>query len=68
LNNLQEALRLAEEKKLPNNPNVQYHLGMVYAKLKQPALAREHFEQVLKIDPTYHDADSIKQELIDLKS
>jgi tetratricopeptide (TPR) repeat protein len=68
LNSLQEALRLAEEKKLPDNPNIQYHLGMVYAKLKQPALAREHLEQVLKIDPTYPDASSIKQELFALKS
>jgi tetratricopeptide (TPR) repeat protein len=68
LNNLQEALRLTEKKKLPDNPNVQYHLGMVYAKMKQPALAREHLEQVLKIDPAYPDANSIKQELVALKS
>ncbi|MGB6726288.1 MAG: tetratricopeptide repeat protein, partial [Terracidiphilus sp.] len=68
LNSLQEALRLAEEKKLLDNPNIQYHLGMVYVRLKQPALAREHFEQVLKMDPAYPQAGEIKQELITLKS
>jgi tetratricopeptide (TPR) repeat protein len=68
LNSLQEALRLAESKKLGSNIDLQFHLGMVYAKLKQPALAREHLKQVLTIDPAYPQAAEIKQELSGLKS
>jgi tetratricopeptide (TPR) repeat protein len=68
LNSLQEAVRLAEEKKISDNPDIQFHLGMVYAKLNQPALARQHLEQVLKIDPAYPQAGDIKQELLTLKS
>ena len=68
LNSLQEALRLGEEKKIPDNPDIQFHLGMVYAKLKQPALARQHLEQVLKMDPAYPRAGDIRQELMTLKS
>jgi Tfp pilus assembly protein PilF len=41
---------------------------MVYAKLKQPALARQHLEQVLKMDPAYPRAGDIRQELMTLKS
>jgi len=68
LNSLQEALRLAEEKRIPDSPDIQFHLGMVYAKLKQPGLARQHLEQVLKIDPAYPRAGDIKRELLTLKS
>jgi tetratricopeptide (TPR) repeat protein len=68
LNSLEEALRLAEERKLSNNPDMQYHIGMVYAKLKQTAQAREHLNQVLTLDPAYPHASEIKQELSGLQS
>ena len=68
LNSLQEALRLSEKGNVHSNPDIQYHLGMVYAKLNQPALAREHLEQALKFNPAYSHASDIRQELIALKS
>lgn len=40
------SLRPAAEQ-LPNNPWVQYHAGMAYAKLNQPAMARRHLQAAL---------------------
>jgi tetratricopeptide (TPR) repeat protein len=68
INYLQDALRLQEKNKLPDSPDIHYHLGMAYEKSEQPALARQHFEQVLKIYPNYRDADQIRKELARLKS
>jgi tetratricopeptide (TPR) repeat protein len=68
IRNLQEALRLQEKNNLPDNPDIHYHLGMAYEKTEQPALARQQFEQVLKISPGYRDAAEIKKELTHLKS
>jgi tetratricopeptide (TPR) repeat protein len=68
ISNLQEALKLQEKSNLPDNPDIHYHLAMAYEKSEQPALAREQFEQVLKIFPNYRDAAEIKKELIRLKS
>lgn len=34
---------------LPDNPWVQYHIGMTYAKLQQPEPARSHLENALKL-------------------
>jgi tetratricopeptide (TPR) repeat protein len=66
--NLQEALKLQERNNLPDNPDIHYHLAMTYEKISQPAMARQQFEQVLKINPNYRDAAEIKSELIRLKS
>jgi tetratricopeptide (TPR) repeat protein len=68
ISNLQEALKLQERNNLPDNPDIHFHLAMAYEKSEQPALAREQFEQVLKIFPNYRDAAEIKKELIRLKS
>jgi tetratricopeptide (TPR) repeat protein len=68
ISNLQEALKLQEKNNLPDNPDIHYHLGMAYEKTEQPALARQQFEQVLKISPGYRDAAEIKKELTHLKS
>ena len=65
---LREALQLQEKNKLPDSPDIHFHLGMTYEKTAQPSLARQHFEQVLKIYPNYRDADQIKIELSHLKS
>jgi len=62
---LQEALKLQEKNKMPDNPDVYYHLGMAYEKTEQPALARQQFERVLKINPNSSDA---KKQLAQLKS
>jgi tetratricopeptide (TPR) repeat protein len=65
---LQEALKLQEKNKVPDNPDLHYHLGMAYQKTKQPLLARQQFERVLKIDPDYSEAAEIKKQLSVLKS
>ncbi|MFY9852343.1 MAG: tetratricopeptide repeat protein [Terracidiphilus sp.] len=63
LSYLQQALKLQEENRLPDNPDIHYHLGLVYEKTGQSSLARRHFEQVLKIDPGYRDAAEIRKYL-----
>jgi cellulose synthase operon protein C len=64
---LQEALKLQEKNKMPDNPEVHYHLGMAYAKSGQPALARQQFERVLKINPNSSAATDAKNQLAQLK-
>ena len=65
---LQEALKLQEKSHVPDNPDIHYHLGMAYAKTGQPALARQQFERVLKLDPNSSDAADAKNQLAQLKS
>jgi tetratricopeptide (TPR) repeat protein len=65
---LQEALKLQEKNKAPDNPDIHYHLGMAYAKSGQPALARQQFERVLKISPNSSNAADAKNQLAQLKS
>ena len=64
----QEAIKLAQKNKEPDNPDYHYHLGLAYAKVSKPALAKEHLERVLKIDPNYSDAAQVRKELAQLKS
>ncbi|MBZ5570382.1 MAG: tetratricopeptide repeat protein [Acidobacteriia bacterium] len=64
----QEALKLGEKSRAPENPNVHYHLGLAYEKTNQPALARRHLERALKISPNYSDAADVKKQLAQLKS
>jgi tetratricopeptide (TPR) repeat protein len=65
---LQEALKLQEKSKAPDNPDIHYHLGLAYQKTEQPALARQQLERVLKINPDYSQAAEIKKQLAGLKS
>ena len=67
VNFLQQALSQQEKNKMPDNPDIHYHLGWAYEKTGQPALARQHFEHVLKNDPSYPAAAEIKTELTHLK-
>lgn len=64
----QEAIQLAQKHKEPDSATYHYHLGLAYAKTSQPALAKQHLERALKIDPNYSDAPEIKKELAQLKS
>jgi tetratricopeptide (TPR) repeat protein len=64
----QEAIKLAAKNKEPDSPLYHYHLGLAYAKSDQPALARQHLERVLKLDPKYSDADEVRKQLAQLKS
>jgi tetratricopeptide (TPR) repeat protein len=63
-----EAIKLAAKNKEPENATYHYHLGLAYAKASQPALAKQNFERVLKIDPNYSDAADVKKQLAQLKS
>ena len=62
-----EALKLAEKAKSPDNPTVHYHLGLAYQMVGQPALARQHLQQVLKINPDYARADDVRKHLSQLR-
>ena len=64
----QEALKLAGKNKAPEDPGIHYHLGLAYEKTNQPALARQHLERVLKINPNYGDADDVRRQLAQLQS
>ena len=64
----EEALRLAGKNKAPEDPGVHYHLGLAYQKTNQPALARQHLEKVLRINPNYSDAAEVKKQLALLRS
>jgi tetratricopeptide (TPR) repeat protein len=68
LNSLQQALNLVQKSQMMDNPDIHYHLGMVYGKTQQPALARQQLEQVLKTNPNYSNVSEIKAELARLKS
>jgi cellulose synthase operon protein C len=65
---LDEALRLLEKNKMPDNADIHYHLGLAYEKSDQPQLARQQFERVLKINPNYDGAADVKKQLAQLKS
>ena len=64
----QEALRLQEKSRAAEDPGIHYHLGLAYQKNKQPALARQHLEKVLKINPNYSEAPDVRRQLAELKS
>jgi cellulose synthase operon protein C len=64
----QEALKLGERNKAPEDATVHYHLGLAYEKTNQPKLARQHLQRVLKIDPNYSDAAEVKKQLAQLAS
>jgi len=54
-------------KKNPNDPTFHYHLGLAYRASDQPTLAKEHLQQVLKLNPNYNDADGVKKALAGLR-
>jgi tetratricopeptide (TPR) repeat protein len=51
----------------PKNPMYQYHLGMAYAKAKQPKEAREALEGALRLNPSFPGADDARAALASLK-
>jgi tetratricopeptide (TPR) repeat protein len=64
----EEAIRLSAKNKQPENATYHYQLGLAYEKAEKPALARQHFKHVLKIDPNFSDAAYIRRELAQPKS
>ena len=65
---LREALRLSQLGSSPDDPQLHYHLGMAYAKIGQPTLARQHLQQALRLDPNSGDAQDARKQLAELKS
>jgi len=59
----EEAIELGASNKQAENPTYHYHLGLAYKKAEKPALARQHFEHALAIDPNYTDAADIRKQL-----
>lgn len=53
--------------KMPENPNVHFHLGIAYEKLKDVANAKAHLDKALELDPKYIHADDIRQALTQLQ-
>jgi tetratricopeptide (TPR) repeat protein len=68
LSYLQEALTLQEKARLPDNPDIHYHLGMTYEKTEQTTLARRQFEHLLQVYPNYRNAADIRKELRSMKT
>jgi tetratricopeptide (TPR) repeat protein len=68
INMFQEAMSLSAKHKEPESALYHYHLGMAYAKTRQPALAKQQLERALKIDPKYADAADVRKQLAELKS
>jgi len=64
----EEAIKLSAKNKEPESAEYHYHLGLAYAKSEQPALAKQHLERVLKIDPKYPDANDVRKQLAQLRS
>ena len=64
----EEALRLAEKSKMPEDPTLHYHMGLAYDKTNEPLKAREHLERVLKLSPNYSSAADVKRVLSQLHS
>jgi Flp pilus assembly protein TadD len=64
----QEAINLSVKNRRTESATYHYHIGLAYQKAKKPDLARQHFEQVLKIDPNYTDAANVRKQLAQLKS
>jgi len=56
ISQFQEALRLTEKNKAPDDAVLHYHLGLAYQKVNQTALARQHLERAVKLSPTNADA------------
>jgi cellulose synthase operon protein C len=67
--NWSEAVRLLAPalRQSQNDPNLPYHLGVAYERLKMPAPAAAQFRQVLKLDPDYEKRDEIRQYLASAK-
>jgi tetratricopeptide (TPR) repeat protein len=59
------AVRPLEEslKKMPDNADILYHLGLTYAKIGEKAKAREILERALKLNPQLVGAASARQTL-----
>jgi len=67
ISQFQEALKLAQRAKSPDNPTVHFHLGMAYEKVGEPGLARQQLQRVLRINPAYSRVKDVKKMLAELE-
>jgi tetratricopeptide (TPR) repeat protein len=58
IDSLEQAAR-----KVPNNPEYRYHLGLAYQKNHDREKAKAEFEKVLQIDPKFPQAEEVRQNL-----
>ncbi|MFH1243938.1 MAG: tetratricopeptide repeat protein, partial [Pseudomonadota bacterium] len=63
ISELQDSLELD-----PNNPVINYHLGLAFYKNEQPDAARESLEKALEIKPDFEGADEARRILQNIKS
>jgi cellulose synthase operon protein C len=63
----EEALKLEKKGNSPDNPTVHFHLGLAYQSIGEAALARQHLQRVLKLDPGYSNADDVRKLLFRLR-
>ena len=54
-------------KKAPKNATYEFHLGIAYQKQNQPAMARQHLQRALQLDPKFADAEAARKLLAELK-
>ena len=52
--------------KIPDNPSVNYHLGLAYFKKGEHEQARTYLEKALSIDENFDGAQEAKKVLADL--
>lgn len=67
LNCFQEGINLIQSKKLRDDPDLHYHLGMTYLKMQRIQQAREQLTRTLASYPEYREANQIKQLLAKMK-
>ena len=63
ISELQDSVEIA-----PNNPVINYHLGLAYYKNKQPDAAREFLEKALEIDQNFKGAEGARSLLKGIKA
>jgi tetratricopeptide (TPR) repeat protein len=52
----------------PDNPVINYHMGLAYNKTNQPDKAREFLEKALQIDPDFKGAEEARSILEEIKA
>ena len=62
-----ESLLVESATKLPNNPQVQYHLGMVYAQVGNNEKARKALTAAINLGTAFEGKDEATKTLAGLK-
>ena len=54
-------------KQAPSNPSIHYRLGLAYLKNGESERARDLFQQALKLNPQFKEAEDAKRVLATMK-